>query len=100
PHDGRRAARESGPTDPELTLAPARAAGLRSESENLTETELSQIAAKVGKLGDPARGEKVYRRKELGCVLCHAIAGAGGRVGPDLASIGASAPVDYLVESV
>src|SRR5439155_18127050 len=52
------------------------------------------------KEGNPARGEAVYRRKELGCVVCHAIAGAGGRVGPDLASIGASAPVDYVIESV
>jgi putative heme-binding domain-containing protein len=31
---------------------------------------------------------------------CHAIAGAGGQVGPDLAGIGASAPVDYLIESL
>src|SRR6185437_4245610 len=50
--------------------------------------------------GDPARGEKVFRRPELGCVTCHAIGGVGGRVGPDLTSIGASAPADYLVESV
>jgi len=60
---------------------------------------LSQITAKV-KNGDPARGEAIYRRKELGCMVCHAIGGAGGRVGPDLTSIGASAQVDYLVESV
>lgn len=31
---------------------------------------------------------------------CHAIGGAGGQVGPDLVSIGASAQVDYLVESI
>ena len=37
---------------------------------------------------------------DLGCVNCHAIGGAGGQVGPDLVSIGASAPVDYLVESI
>jgi putative heme-binding domain-containing protein len=42
----------------------------------------------------------VYRRAELACVTCHAIGGAGGKVGPDLTSIGASAPGDYLVESV
>jgi len=33
-------------------------------------------------------------------VICHAIGGVGGKVGPDLTSIGASAPMDYLVESV
>src|SRR5262249_54166250 len=31
---------------------------------------------------------------------CHAIAGAGGQVGPDLSSIGASAQIDYLIESI
>ena len=50
--------------------------------------------------GDPSRGEMVYRRPELGCVACHAIGGIGGEVGPDLTSIGASAPTDYLVESM
>ena len=34
------------------------------------------------------------------CLACHAIAGAGGRVGPGLESLGASAPVDYLVDSL
>ena len=31
---------------------------------------------------------------------CHAIGGVGGRVGPGLESIGASAPVDYLLDSI
>ncbi|HVK15221.1 MAG TPA: sorbosone dehydrogenase, partial [Gemmataceae bacterium] len=52
------------------------------------------------KTGDAARGELVYRRKEATCLTCHAIAGAGGLVGPDMTSIGASAQVDYLVESM
>ena len=52
------------------------------------------------KRGDPTRGEAVFRRKDLACFKCHAIAGAGGQVGPDLASVGASAPVDYLIDSL
>src|SRR5207247_535001 len=98
---GLRVAREGGRTEPDLIIALANAAGLSTNdaAQNLTDTELAQIAAKV-KTGDAERGEAVYRRKELGCIVCHAIAGAGGRVGPDLASIGASAPVDYLVEAV
>ncbi|TMQ32156.1 MAG: hypothetical protein E6K70_20100 [Planctomycetota bacterium] len=50
--------------------------------------------------GDPAHGEIVFRRKDLACLKCHAIAGAGGLAGPDLVSIGASAPIDYLIESI
>jgi putative heme-binding domain-containing protein len=50
--------------------------------------------------GDPVRGEAVFRRAELGCMQCHALGGAGGKVGPDLSGIGTSAQLDYLVESV
>jgi putative heme-binding domain-containing protein len=50
--------------------------------------------------GDPYRGEWVYRRKELQCTTCHAIGGIGGKVGPDMTSLGASAPVDYIIESM
>ena len=34
------------------------------------------------------------------CLSCHAIGGSGGTLGPDLTSIGASAQVDYLIESL
>jgi putative heme-binding domain-containing protein len=54
----------------------------------------------VSQRGNAVRGERIFRRKELTCLKCHAIAGAGGQVGPDLAGIGASAPVDYLIESI
>ena len=58
------------------------------------------MAASAAAKGDPTRGELIFRRPELACTACHAIGGAGGKVGPDLTSIGASAPLDYLVESV
>ncbi len=50
--------------------------------------------------GNAKRGEAVFRRKESLCLNCHAIAGAGGQVGPGLESIGASAPADYLVDAL
>ena len=97
---GLRAARESGRSEPELVLALTRSSGLDEGEVTLTEAELKQLASDVLKKGDPARGEVVYQRKDLSCVNCHAIGGAGGKVGPDMTSIGASAPVDYLIESV
>ncbi len=96
---GLRAVGETGRPEPELVLALARGSGLAEERE-LTEAEIKDLAARALKEGDPARGERVYRRRDLGCTACHAVAGAGGRVGPDLGSIGASAPADYLVESL
>jgi mono/diheme cytochrome c family protein len=36
--------------------------------------------------GDPIHGQVVFQTK--GCVRCHAVRGAGGRIGPDLGRIG------------
>ncbi len=61
---------------------------------------IKKIADQAAAKGDAARGEMVYRRMALACTACHAVGGAGGKVGPDMTSIGASAPLDYIVESV
>jgi putative heme-binding domain-containing protein len=95
---GVRVAREGGRNEPDLVLTLNRAGSLSSEAP-ITDEEIHQIAYVVTK-GDPVRGETIYRRKELGCVLCHAIGGAGGKVGPDMTSLGASAVTDYVVEAV
>ncbi len=61
---------------------------------------IRKLAAEAAARGDAARGEMIYRRPALACTACHAIGGAGSKVGPDMTSIGASAPMDYLIESV
>jgi putative heme-binding domain-containing protein len=96
---GVRAAREGGRNEPNLVLALNKAGGLSDPTQSLTDEEIHAIAYEVTK-GDPARGEKLYRRQELACTTCHAIGGAGGKVGPDMTSLGASAVTDYIVESV
>lgn len=60
--------------------------------------EIAGLVGAVKQGGDPSEGEMIYRR--IGCVACHAIGGAGGKLGPDLTSLGASAPLDYAIESV
>jgi putative membrane-bound dehydrogenase-like protein len=97
---GLRAAREGGRNEPDLILAITRGSGLDEGEVSLSDAELKQLVADVQGKGDPARGEAVYRRKDLACVSCHSIGGAGGKVGPDMTSLGASAQVDYLIESV
>jgi putative heme-binding domain-containing protein len=97
---GLRAAREGGRNEPDLVWTLTRGADLEGEAQTLSAAELTELAGRVVKEGDAARGEMIFRRKELGCVTCHAIGGIGGKVGPDLTSIGASAQVDYLIESV
>ena len=97
---GMRVAREGGRNDMDLVVTLARAGGLAADAQAFTGQLVKELAAKAAQQGDPIRGELVYRRDSLACVSCHAIGGAGGKVGPDMTSIGASAPVDYLVESV
>ena len=97
---GLRAIREAGRGLQTLALALPSSAGLKDEDITLSRSEIRALTKAVALSGDPARGELVYRRLELGCVGCHAIGGAGGKLGPDLTSIGASAPLDYLVESL
>lgn len=77
-----------------------KSAGLSLANVQLSTADMQQLAQEAVAKGDPARGEFIYRRAELACVACHAIGGAGGKLGPDLTSIGASAPTDYIVEAL
>ena len=65
-----------------------------------SEQLVQELAVAALNGGNPHNGQSVFRRASLQCMLCHAIGGVGGKVGPDLVSIGGSAPVDYLVESL
>ncbi len=97
---GMRVAREGGRNEMELVIALAKSSGLATDTQAFTGQLVQEITQKAAMQGNPARGQLVFRRPELACVTCHAIGGAGGKVGPDMTSIGASAPMDYLVESV
>ena len=47
--------------------------------------------------GDPSRGHAVFFSAKAACTTCHAMAYAGGRIGPDLTKIGAiRTPADLL----
>ena len=85
---------ESSPTRPkELISAIQKAGGLKPMKMSLSLSEMASMIERVGKRGDAARGEKIYRRENLQCVACHAIGEVGGVIGPNMVSIGASAPL-------
>jgi putative heme-binding domain-containing protein len=95
-----RFARQAAQPEDQL-IATLRTAGNLEASAWKFSVELSdQLVAEVVRDGDPNRGEAIYRLAGLQCQKCHAIAGVGGRVGPDMISLGASAQVDYLIESL
>jgi putative heme-binding domain-containing protein len=96
---GLRPARE-GSGNQLLVQALMRSAGLALSNVQLSAAEMRAIAAAALTKGNAARGEKLFRSPELACIYCHSVGGVGGKVGPDLTSIGASAQPDYLVESV
>lgn len=83
-----------------LVEALKKAGNVRQMDQALTQEQMADLVAKVAKEGNAARGEAVYRRQQLLCITCHAIGDAGGVIGPNMVSIGASAPVDYLIESL
>jgi putative heme-binding domain-containing protein len=97
---GVRTVRTAGRSDAGLIEALTKAGGLTAGVRTLSPKELEAMIADVARLGDAAHGEIVFRRKDQVCLKCHAIAGAGGQVGPDLSSIGGSAQVDYLIDSL
>lgn len=76
------------------------AGGVKQMNQALSPEQMAAMVEKVKTQGDPARGEAIYRRQQLLCQTCHAIGDAGGVLGPNLVSIGGSAPVDYLIESL
>ena len=97
---GLRYVNTTGRDDPALTSRLREAAGLHATAKPPTQQELAAIMDEVAARGNPHRGELVFRRSDTACYQCHAIAGAGGQVGPDLRAIGASSPLDYIVESI
>jgi putative heme-binding domain-containing protein len=66
----------------------------------LDAAQMTRLIDEVKTRGDAKRGELVYRKMELQCNACHAIGPAGSNIGPNLLSIGASAPVDYIIDSL
>ncbi|MDB4455769.1 hypothetical protein N9133_00815 [Akkermansiaceae bacterium] len=90
----------SGKPPQDLIKAFEKAGDLKPMAQQLKPKEMKAMVERVQNEGDPHRGERVYRRAALQCMACHAIGVSGGLVGPNLVSIGGSAPVDYLVNSM
>ena len=97
---GVRRANMMGLKAPKLIKTLNAAGDLKPMKQNLSKDEMAKMVASVRETGNPHFGEAIYRKPQLACMTCHAIGGAGPEIGPDLISIGASAPVDYLITSI
>lgn len=97
---GLTAARDAGRNEPELIAVISPYANVTKKAQELTPARVAELIDLVEHNGHPGRGEVVYSREDMQCMTCHAIGGVGGKVGPDMTSLGASAPIDYLIESI
>ena len=97
---GVRMAKASGQPSSILADALTKAGSLDAALPLPDAAAMAALVADVQAQGNPQRGEALYRRADLQCLKCHAVAGAGGKVGPGLESIGASAQIDYLIDSL
>jgi cytochrome c oxidase cbb3-type subunit 3 len=82
--------------------------GTNGQGVGMTDEEIWQIitylrsiqaGASSRKLGNAAHGKQLFYG-DANCSTCHMVEGKGGRVGPDLTSVGISRTVESLVESV
>ena len=67
--------------------------GPKSSAE--MEAVIARLTPLATKDGDAAHGREVFEKT---CIVCHAIAGKGARIGPDLTGIGARPKAEILVE--
>jgi cytochrome c oxidase cbb3-type subunit III len=59
----------------------------------------AEVKAPAKPEGNAARGKELFYGT-AGCSTCHMMEGKGGRLGPDLTSVGGSRSTEYLVESL
>jgi len=95
-----RALSTAGRQDESLRGVLNKAAGISSAAIEYSVDFVKALGQEALAQGDPSRGEKVFRGTITNCVSCHAIGGAGGKVGPDVSAVGTGLPMDMVIESV
>lgn len=82
--------------------------GTNGQGVGMTDTEIWQIIAYLRSIqvkapakpvGNAAHGKELFFG-DGNCFSCHMVQGKGGRVGPDLSSVGTSRTAEAIVESV
>ena len=68
--------------------------------QQLSDQEINNLELAIKSTAAPDIGESIFRKKTLNCMTCHAIGGAGGQIGPDLSSLGTSAPTADIIRSL
>lgn len=97
---GQRAIAASGQPHEALAKILAATANVSTGPKVLSPEQMAKEIEFVQAHGNAARGEAIFRRAELNCFKCHSVGDAGGQVGPNLVSLGATAQLDYVINSL
>lgn len=97
---GLRALSTAGRQDEALRSVLGMAAGISTAAIEYNPDFVRTLGQEALERGDPAQGERVFRGTMTNCFSCHAIGGAGGKVGPDVSAVGTGLPMDMVIESV
>ncbi len=93
----------SGRTDWQFALAvtvPGEYAFLKAPAAGAFDPETFRAFAVKAK-GDPGHGRALFTDlKGLACIKCHTVGAEGGKVGPEMSTIGSKYPRDELITSV
>ena len=85
---------------PGLIAALNSAADIQPLAQNLSPEQRSALLAEAAKSGNTERGREVYHRKAMLCTTCHVINNEGGKLGPDLSTVGSYMTPESLLESL
>lgn len=85
---------------PEAHAATGRALMARVDAARAGEREAYERLTASLPAGNVARGHAVFLSNKAACTTCHALGYAGGRIGPDLSTIGAIRTPRDLLEAI
>lgn len=97
---GIRLMRAGGRSHEQLTRILFTAMGAKTHDKPMTAVEIAAMVDEVRAHGVAERGEKIFRRAQLGCMACHAINGSGGMIGPNLSTLGTAQPIDFIIGAI
>ncbi len=79
---------------------PAIAAAQDQTTHSESKAKVAELVQLASEVGNPERGLDVYLEAKSACFSCHKIGKAGGRIGPDLTSIGEKRTFEQIAESL
>ena len=88
--------REMKPLIDALTIS----GSLQPVSNDLPIAERGKLLADAQRVGNIERGERIFARKDLACLKCHMVRNVGGKLGPDLTTVGAYMTPESLLDSI